>query len=160
MQHDIKSKSRPHVKKDAKDSQKDEREEVKYSKKLKKSLLKIKTFLGVLNCSGLQEALIKLEKFCFIHCFKKRYIAVHVDKRKIEIFDPFGFTKTEQSSELIKFIKAHSTNRKLVFNNFSNFSCHSALTCKLFLVLRNLSTSFNKTVTNVNACTNKLISNR
>ena len=156
MQPDISRKNQQLVKKDENVSRKGEREGVKYSKKLKKSLLKIKSFLGVLTCSGLQEALIKTKTFCLLYKFKKRYIAIHVNNEKIEIFDPSGFVKTKQTSNLIKFIKAHSTNRKLVFNNNSICSCKSKLACELFLVLRKLTNSFNKTLYNVIFCAKQI----
>ena len=156
MPRAIERNNQQDVKKGGKKLQKGVREGGRYSKKLKKSLLKIKTYLGVLTCSGLQEALIKLNKFCFLYKIHDKYIAIRSDRKRLEIFDPCGFLKNKQTHSLIKFIKAHSLNRNLVFNKKAICSSQTELACLLFLTLHNLTDSFNKTLSNVTACIMKM----
>ena len=140
----------------AKKSSKDEFGETNI-KKMKKIVLKLKGFLGFLTCKGIKEALIKQKKFSFILKLRTRYIAIYVTNKRIEIFDPSGFTCSRQPCELINFIKAQSINRKLVVNIRSFNANESLRHSLLFLLLHKNLTSYDQTVNHLINYQNKML---
>ena len=117
--------------------------------KLKRLIFKIKGFLGILSCKAIKEALIKQRKYSLILKINSRYIAIFTKKKSIEIFDPLGFFRSSQPNELLNFIKAHSSKRKLVVNNEKIKKQDSLKLSLLFILLHQQINNYNKIVKHI-----------